>query len=293
MSAGAQFIPSVQSFQPWYIWPNEYAQYGLPTSPLTASGAIVPQPDIDNLVMLASITIDEHCGRIDGDGNGSLVYTTYQERLLFQAPGRNLTMLPIKPIVGITPATIASLQALDASSGSWSGMLGINSYYTGCLPSIYTLVSTGQLSGIVACSGWYGYVRRDQSQTYPDLNALINPQSLVSLFGGPPPWIAVDCTNLDYDAKTGQLWVPAGLQLQRYSEIWVTYNTGYDPRNMPKQIKLACAAIVKNLMAKGGGTTGMLSANLGRAAFNVTMTQDIIDLNVQRLLRSFVAVRAY
>jgi hypothetical protein len=161
------------------------------------------------------------------------------------------------------------------------------------LPSNYTLVSTGQLSGILAASGWYGYVRRDQSQTYPDLNALINPQNFLSLFGGPPPWIAIDCTNLDYDAKTGQLWVPAGLQLQRYSEIWVTYNAGFDPRAMPKQIKMACAAITKNLMAKGNGTTGILSASLGRAAFNVTMTPDIIDLNVQRLLRSFVAVRAY
>lgn len=281
----ASFISSVPNFQPWFIFPSEYAQYGLPPSPTTlVPGVIAPEPNIDNYVQFASTTIDEYCGRTDGDGNGSLVYTTYQERLLMQAPGRNLTLLPMKPVVGITVPTIAALQALDTASGGF--------YYTGVQPSIYTLALTAQLSGILAASGWYGYVRRDQSQQYADLGSLMNPQSLITLFGGPPPWIAIDCTNLSIDPKTGELWVPAGLQLQRYSEIIVTYNSGYDPRFMPRPIKMACAAIVKNLLAKGG-TTGITSQSLGRAAFNVTLGPDLIDDNIARLLRAFVTLRAY
>lgn len=281
------FMTSVPSFQPWFVWPSEYAQYGLPPSPTTLGpGVIPPQPDIDNLVKMASLHIDEYCGRIDGDGNGSLAYTTYQERLLLQSPGRNLVLIPVKPIVAVTQTTINALIAADVAISG-------NSYYTGCLPSTVTLTSTGQLSGILACSGWYGNVRRDQSMMYPDLNAITNPQNLLTLFGGPPPWIPVDLTNLDYDAKTGQLWIPAGLQLQRYSEIWITYNAGFDPRNMPKQIKMACASVTKNLMAKGSGTTGITSATLGRASFNVVLTPDIIDDNIKRLLRSFVTVRTY
>lgn len=282
----ATFIPSISNFQPTYLFPYEYAQYGLPPSPSSlAPGAIAPQPAIDNLVAMASTQIDEYCGRTDGDGNGSLVYTTYQERLLFQAPGRNLTLLPMKPAVGISAATIATLMQLDAASGG--------GFYTGCVPNTTIVQSTGQLSAIVACSGWYGYTRRDNSLSYPDANALINPQSIISLFGGPPNWIAVDITNTSLDPKTGEIWIPAGLQLQRYSEIIITYNAGYDPRYMPKAIKLACAAIVKNLMLRGG-VTGIQGQSLGRAAFNVTMAPGgIIDPDIERLLRAFVTLRAY
>jgi hypothetical protein len=82
------------------------------------------------------------------------------------------------------------------------------------------------------------------------------------------------------------------LQLQRYSEIIVTYNSGYDPRYLPRLLKNATAAAVKNLIAKGG-TTGIINQNLGRAAFNVTLGPDVIDPVIERMLRSFVAVRAY
>lgn len=264
------------AFSPCFVFANEYAQYGLPTS--------ADQPDIDNLVQLASSMIDEFCGRTDGDGNGSLVYSTYIQRLNLQSPGRNLAYLPIKPIVAVSAAKVASLQALDAASGGF--------YYTGVLPNTI-LQLNGSLSGIIACSGRYGYTRRDQSAQYPDMQSIVNPLNLITLFGGPAPWIGIDITNSDYDLKTGEIWLPAGLQLTRYSEILITYNSGYDPGNMPKQIKLATSALVKNLMAKGSGTTGIKSQSLGRAGFNVVMTEDIIDPNIERLLRSFVVVRAY
>jgi len=274
----ASFMSAVPNFQPWFIFPQEYQSYGLPTN--------VSQPDIDNLVQFCSGIIDVHCGRTDGDGNGSLVYSTYQERLLMGSPGRNIVTLPIKPIVAVTAATIATLMGLDAASGT-------SSYFTGCLPSTITNQGSGQLSGILACSGRYAYTRRDQAMSYPDLNAIINPQNLMTLFGGPAPWIPVDVSSIDYDFKTGEAWIPAGLQLQRYSEIIITYTTGYDPRYLPKLLKNATASLVKNMMLRGSGTTNILSQSVGRAAFNVTVTPDIVDPNLVRMLQPFCVTRAY
>lgn len=264
------------SFVPMYVLPQEYTQYGLPSSS--------DQPEIDNLVQMASLMIDEHCGRTDGDGNGSLVYSTYQQRILMQSPGRNLAEVPIKPLVALTTAQIATLSGLPAASG--------DHFYTGALPNtIYK--ADGTLSSLLFASGRYSYTRRDASAQYPDLNTIINPLQLVTMFGGPAPWIALDITNTDYDAKTGNLWIPAGLQLSRYNEIIITYNSGYNPLDMPKQIKMACAALTKNLMASGAGTTGIKSQSLGRAGFSVSLSDDLIDKNIQNLIRAFVVVRTY
>jgi hypothetical protein len=132
------------------------------------------------------------------------------------------------------------------------------------------------------------------SIAYPDLFAFINPLNLVTMFGGPAPWVAVDITNTDYDSKSGEVWVPAGLQLQRYSEILIVYNSGFDPNNMPAGIKLACACLVKNAMARGDGTTGLTSVSLSRAGANFGFAPgSLIDPTVDGLLMPFKSVIAY
>lgn len=273
MSAGP-FIPS-------YIFPQELQAFGLP-SPAS-------QPDIMNLVQLSSTIIDEACGRIDGDGNGSLVYTTYTQRILMQTRNRNLALLPIKPIVALTPDVLAALTS-QATGAAASG----NYYLTGQLqPNTWT-APWGMLSGIVGASGRYGYTRQDMSIAYPDLFAFINPLNLVTMFGGPAPWVAVDVTQTDYDCKTGEVWIPAGLQLQRYSEILISYNSGYNPNQMPPGVKMACACLVKNAMAKGDGTTALTSMSLSRSGANFGfMPGSLIDPTVQGLLTPYVSVRAY
>jgi hypothetical protein len=261
------------------VLPSELTSYGLPSP--------VAQPDILNLIYLASSIIDEACGRIDGDGNGSLVFTTYTQRILMQTRNRNLALLPLKPIVPLTQDQIDNLAA--------SGSNGTPNYYlTGALqPSVF-LNPWGTLSGIVGASGRYGYTRQDMSIAYPDLFAFINPLNLVTMFGGPAPWVAVDVTNTDYDAKTGEVWIPAGLQLQRYSEILITYNSGYDPTCMPIGIKMACACLVKNAMAKGDGTTALTSMRLGRSGANMEFVPgSLIDPTVDALLTPYKVVRAY
>jgi hypothetical protein len=271
------FAGVVAPFCPQYIFPWELESFGLPTPDVV--------PDILNLVQFASAAIDESCGRLDGDGCGSLVYTTYVQRLLLQTRNRNLVQIPIKPIVAVPASTVAALQTLAATSG--------NFYFTGVQASTSVSQLTGQLTGLIAASGRYGYTRQDMSIAYPDLFAFINPLNLVTLFGGPAPWVSIDITQTDFDPKTGEMWPPAGLQLQRYSEIILTYTSGFDPRAMPWQIKHVCASVVKNALAKGNATTAMTSLTLGRAGATAAFGPGLIDPVLDQMLTPFRVVRSY
>ena len=113
------------------------------------------------------------------------------------------------------------------------------------------------------------------------------------MFGGPAPWVSIDVTNTDYDPKTGEMWVPAGLQLQKYSEIYFMYNSGYDPNNLPRGLKFATAMLVKNAMLQGDGTTMLMSMNMGRGGPTVGMYSSLIDPTLDRLLTPYKNVRSY
>lgn len=265
-------------FSPCYIFESELCTYGLPTPDI--------QGDIMNLVQLASSIVDQECGRIDGDGGGSLVWTTYAQRILLQTRNRNLIMLAAKPIVSIDQPTVDALTAqVVAASGD-------NFWYTGVTASSGNNFG-GTPTGIVGASGRYGYTRQDQSTAYPDLFAFINPLNLVTMFGGPAPWVPIDIANTDYDSKTGEVWIPAGLQLQKYSEVLIQYNSGYDPNRMPRAIKLVTAAMVKNALGKGDGTTGLMTLSLGRGAANMSFQQKLLDPTLDALLQPYRVVRAY
>lgn len=277
-----------QVFSPMFIFPFEYAKFGLPD--------MVKEPDIEGLVSTVSSAIDVYCGRQDSDGNGSLVYSTYSQRLMSQAPGRNLALIPIKPMVALTDPAISCLQAL-ATSGDWqTSVLGLsasgNYFYTGALASINTLAD-GRTSAIIGASGRYTYQRRD---TYPlnnDPMGIINPLNTMTLFGGPPPWIQIDMINLDYDEKTGEVWYAAGQWMERYTEVVFVYTAGYDPTNIPITIKRACATAVKNALAKGCGTLGMTSFSMAGAGITAQFSADILDPTTKMMLQPYVSVRLY
>lgn len=269
-------FPPFAPFVPQFLSEQELGSYSLPS--------VKQQADIITLVQLASGIIDESCGRVDGDGNGSLCYTTYVQRMLLPTRNRNLIYLPYKPIVGLSADTIAALQT--AATGTY------NTTYTGVQPASATMPQ-GQLSGIIACSGRYGYTRSDRSIGYPDLFAMINPLNLVTMFGGPAPWVPIDVSAIDYDNRTGETWLPAGLQLQAYSEILITYTAGFNPLSMPYQLKQVCASLVKNAMAKGDATTALMSMSVARAGANFTYYADLLDPVLDRYLTPFRSVRAY
>lgn len=276
--------PSILPFAPQYLREAELQSFGLPT--------VAVVPDIMNQVQFASLMIDEACGAIDGDGNGSLVYTTRVQRILLQTRNRNLVQLAYKPIVGLTQSAVDTITAA-ASGASASGGTS-QPYLTGNLQASTINAFGGTvLSGIVACSGRYGYTRQDQSIAYPDLFSFINPLNLVTMFGGPAPWVAIDIGNTDYDYKSGEVWIPAGLQLQKYSEILITYTAGFNPLQVPFTLKQVCVALVKNLGAKGGGTTGVKGIQLSRAGANITMSDTVMDPTLDVMLTPFKKVQAY
>jgi hypothetical protein len=278
--------PVIAPFAAAFLFPSEYTAFGLPTSS--------DQPDIDNLILSASSMIDEFCGRTDGDGSGSLIYTSYQERIMSQSPGRNIFYLPHRPVV----APDATQQALLMASGAAATASGATTqpYYTGFLPSTANLLlpdGTTGLSAILGAFGRYAFPRRD---TYPlsnDPYSYVNPLTIITLFGGPPPWIGVDCSNLDYDPQTGEIWIATGMWLERYTEVVFAYNSGYNPLALPYKLKQACADLVKNMMMRGSGTSGMRSFNLGKSGISATFDPDMIDDNIKRRLQAFVTLRVY
>ena len=260
------------AFQPRYIQDTELDSFGLPTE--------AEQPNIMALVDGVSSLIDQHCGRTDGDGNGSLCWTTYTERL-YLPEGRNIVRLSFKPLVAIDAATqqryAASGQALDNA-----GMP--QTLYSGFQPN--TAVRTGVgLTPLIGASGRYGYARRSRTQLYPDLNFGANVLQIASFFGGPPNFVPIDVTMTDFFTKTGEVWFPAGLYLSAYTEVVVVYNSGYDPLNTPRAVKHACAAAVRTMLARGGGTTGLKSLNSGHVGG--TFTDDLIDPTVDRMLMPY------
>ena len=265
----------IAQFVPCYLLPQDYAAFNLPTA--------AAQQDIGQIAAMASLLLDEYCGRIDGDGNGSLCYTTYTERILLGSNNRNLIYLSQKPIVAVSSDTVAALMA--AATGN------INNTYTGVQANLLNNYN-GALSGIVGASGRYGYTRNDRSLAYPDLFAMLNPLNLVTMFGGPAPFVSIDTTNADYDPRSGEVWIPAGLQLQRYSEVLIVYNAGWNPLQMPAPIKHACASVMKNLLAKGDATTALLRLQVeGAASYGIGA--DCIDPILERMLMPYKTVRAY
>ena len=266
----------MQAFAPRYLNQQELPKYGLPGTDV--------QANILMLVDAASMLIDEYCGRNDGDGGGSLVYTTYTERLILQAPGRNIVRCNFKPLAVVTPNVVSNLMASGSAGGDE------NNYYTGVQAN--TIVRPDlTVSPLLSLSGRYGYSRRGEQQIYPDLNYGINPLQLASYFGGPPNWIGINVSATDFDPISGEIWLPAGLYMTRYTEIIATYNSGYDPTNMPPRVKMACAHIVRNLLVRAGGVTGIKSLN-AVGSLNAAFDESLIDDTVANLLRNFTNVIA-
>jgi hypothetical protein len=289
-------LPALGPFKPRFILPNELTSYGLPDANR--------QPAILTLVDAASSLIDAHCGRVDGLGQGSLVYSTYMERLLMQAVNRNIVRLTFKPLVSLSTSTVNLLSASannvprnPLNSNKTAGaqaLLFTNYFYTGCLPNTFavTNVPGSTISPILGCSGRYSYGRRGAQQVYQDANYGANIMQIASLFGGPPTWANIDLTMSDFDTSTGEIWIPAGLYISQYTEIVVQYNSGFDPMNMPAAIKQSCALLVRNFLSRGGGTTGLRSISTSGTA-NVSFTPDLIDSTVASLLDAYKTVMAY
>lgn len=275
-------------FQPRFILDTETQKYGLPP--------VARQPNILALIDGASTLVDAHCGRTDGLGQGSLVYSTYFEVVPLQARGRNIVRLSFKPLVGIPANTINQLQASANApiNPNVDANLNSNWYWTGAVASTFSnpQVPFSALSPIIGASGRYGYARRSEFAIYPDLNYGMNPLMLASMFGGPPGWTPIDINNISFMPDVGEIWLPAGIYLSQYTEVAVAYSSGYHPLAIPSPIKQATLMVIKNLMARAGGVSGLRSL-IASGAANVSFTPDLIDDNIDRILDPFKTLIAF
>jgi hypothetical protein len=260
------------NFQPRFLLDAEIASFDIPS--------VSQLPNVMTIVDAASTLIDSECGRVDATGGGSLVYTTYAERI--QIPEtRNIFRTAYAPLVGLDTSTQLALSGLNAVSG--------NHFYTGFTPNTQ-LQLNGNLSAFVGISGRYSYGRKSAASVFPDSQYAANILQVAAFFGGPPQFVALDVTLTDYYDLIGEVWVPAGLMMASYTEVIAIYNSGYDPLNLPKGIKHGCAAVVKNFIARAGGITSVQSYSAGKV--HTQMTPDLIDPTVKKWLAPFQKVIA-
>jgi hypothetical protein len=265
------------NFQPVYIFPSELGMFGLPLA--SADSLIMDK------VMQASTAIDVYCQKADSTGYGSLVYSTYTERVLLKRNGNpNVFRLTWRPLVGVSGAYISALEA----SGAIASLSGSTQPFDNdAMPSTALRLNTtsNEFCSILALSGRYGVTRNDD--LFGGLIPLVSPQAMSqAIFAGPPIWYAIDPTMCEYDLRRGDVWAPAGLYWTRFSEIEVTYTSGFDPCNMPRNIKQATANVVKNMLTKP--IPGVKSASFSDAAMNLSYSATYMDPWTQSLLAPFV-----
>jgi hypothetical protein len=257
-------------FQPVYIQSSELGMFGLPTE--AANCGIMQK------VMEVSTAIDAWCMRQDDDGYGSLVVSTYTERIRMTNRNPFVFKLSKRPLLGVSADTVAALQASGAVSGGYdNGVVAstgpkLNSIQSGELCAIISLRGRAGLSREGHWSGGYG--------TAPGL--ITTNAGLSELYGGPPIWIDIDPTQCDYSSKSGMVWLNTGLYPTLFTEIEATYTSGFDPRAMPLGVKRACANIVKNMLARP--VAGITSANFADSGLTMAFTPTWMDAWTQTLL---------
>lgn len=109
---------------------------------------------------------------------------------------------------------------------------------------------------------------------------------MLAPFGGPPAWVDLDASQVDFDAATGELWLPAGIFGANFTEAEITYTAGF--AEAPEPVKLACAQVIRNLQAHPAA--GIRTAQLDQLQLEY-FAGSLLDDDVRRLLAPFVAVR--
>lgn len=256
-----------------YLQPIEYSIFGAPSADITQ-------------VIQASVLIDAYLCRPQGlvcvaGGNGLPAYmAALAPELTFASiaafsPGVAVQVQVSGPLqalqVGdcvvldrINPAITEAAQ-ITAISGTSITLAAQFAHAAGCAIETGLMISEARylprqrsevtlacvpVARIVGGTGRYSYGRRgDAGGSMSDFNLL----AAVSTFGGPPAWeIWPANAPAGIDARTGRVWVPAGVMLAYYSEVNIRYVAGYTYANLPSEIKLACAKIANSISQDSG-----------------------------------------
>jgi len=125
-----------------------------------------------------------------------------------------------------------------------------------------TRVAKTPVVRLVSGIGRYAYGRRGDGANYnmEEFNLL----AALSKFGGPPVWELFQAPlSYSWDARTGQVWVPAGIMLAYYSEVKLLYVAGFAQANIPPPVKFATAQVIEALANQKGISTNLKSYKAG------------------------------
>lgn len=154
------------------------------------------------------------------------------------------------------------------------------------LPQDRSLARVGQwpIQRVVSGLGRYSYGRRSQQVegNYSEFNLL----AILQQFGGPPAWVPFDVLQLGVNPMTGELWIPAGLLLAYYSDARIWYVAGWSQANLPQEIKVACANIIRNYIQTQG--TPIQSGLFRRVAAGNTSIERVADAALDDETRSLL-----
>ena len=109
---------------------------------------------------------------------------------------------------------------------------------------------------------------------------------IATVFGLPGSWSALNVSQLDVDAATGEVTLPSTLLGLPFDEVELTYTAGL--AEVPATVKAACAQIVKNAQATPG-------LNVKRSRVDTMQMEyfsgSLLDAQVLMMLRPYVATR--
>jgi len=109
---------------------------------------------------------------------------------------------------------------------------------------------------------------------------------MIAPFGGPPAWETLDPAKVEYNAATGEIWLPAGIFGMPYTEVELVYTAGYTAA--PQAVKQACAQIIRNIESHPAAS--VRSAQMDRLQLEY-FAGSLLDEETRRLLAPFVAVK--
>ena len=138
-------------------------------------------------------------------------------------------------------------------------------------------VAQGQQTPFLVVRARHGIPRGPNAMTLAEM---------VAPFGGPPAWVDLDPTKVDYNAQTGELWLPAGIFGVPFTDVELTYTAGY--AEVPEAVKLACAQIIRNI--ESHPTSVVRGAQLDHLQLEY-FAGSLLDEDTRRLLAPYVAVR--
>lgn len=134
-------------------------------------------------------------------------------------------------------------------------------------------------SPIVGIEGRYAKPRRGEISSEP-------LAEIALAFSLPGQWAAIDPSQADFDANTGELTLLWNLLGLPYNEVQVTYTAGL--ATIGDDVKSACAQIVRNAQSTPALNASMSKIDTMQMKY---FSSSLIDETVQAWLRPYVANR--